>query len=70
MNLDVIIDIQDIDNQHVVKQKIKQHAIEFYAPVLTPEKLYIKIEKSDLDTIKKQYPKIKIKSQRKFSQFL
>lgn len=68
MNLDVIIDIQDVDNQNIVKQKIKQHSIEFYEPFLTPQKLYIQIEKSDLDTIKKQYPKINIKSQRKFSQ--
>lgn len=66
MNLDVIIDIADVKQNQMVKQKIKKHSIEFYEPILAPQKLYIKIEKENLDIIKKEYPKINIKPQRRF----
>lgn len=68
MTLDVIIDITNVEQQHDIKNLIQQHSIDFYEPMLTPQKLYAKIEKKNLDAIERQYTEISIKSQHKFVQ--
>lgn len=68
MALDVIIDITNVEQKNDIKNLIQESSIDFYEPMLTPQKLYAKIEKNNLDQIETKYSDINIKSQHTFVQ--
>lgn len=68
MALDVIIDIANVAQKNDIKNLIQENSIDFYEPMLTPQKLYAKIEKNTLAQIEKKYSEINIKKQHAFVQ--